>query len=89
MKEEKLEEYVIKEKRILDLEYEFIQDFIKFRKDNHLTQQQMADQAHVIRETIARIENYMTSPQINTLLKILKPLGYTLKIAKVDKKSNK
>lgn len=43
----------------------------------------MADNANVIRETIARIENCITSPQMNTLIKILEPLGYTIKIVKI------
>ena len=47
----------------------------------------MADNANVIRETIARIENQMTSPQINTLIKILEPIGYTVKIVPIDKEN--
>ena len=37
----------------------------------------------VVREMIATIENRKKHPQINTLLKILKPFGYTLKIEKI------
>ena len=44
----------------------------------------MAEGANVIRETIARIENQITSPQVNTLIKILEPLGYTIKIEKIN-----
>ena len=65
------------------LEKEFIESFIKLRKNRRLTQQEMADNGHVIRETIARIENSITSPQINTLIKILEPLGYTIKLTKI------
>ena len=36
-----------------------------------------------VRETIAKIETQVMSPQINTLIKILEPLGYTIKIAKI------
>jgi len=56
------------------------------RKEKGLSQQQMADNAHVIRETISRIETLMTSPQVNTLIKILEPVGYTIKIVKIDDK---
>lgn len=84
----KVNEFIEKEKTLMDLEYEFVKQFIKLRKDNKMTQQQMADGAHVIRETIARIENQMTSPQINTLIKILEPIGYTIKIVKVDKNND-
>lgn len=75
-----------KEDKLKELEYDFVQDFIKLRKDNHLTQEAMANQSGVIRLTITRIENLITSPQINTLIKILEPLGYTVKIEPIDKK---
>ena len=75
-----------KEDKLKEIEYEFVQDFIKLRKDNHLTQEAMANQSGVIRLTITRIENLITSPQVNTLMKILEPIGYTVKIVPIDKK---
>ena len=72
------------EKRLMDLEYNFICDFIKLRSELGLTQQQMADEAGVVREMIAVIETQRKHPQINTLLKILEPFGYTLSITKID-----
>ncbi len=77
--------YIEREKKLLELEYAIIQKMIATRKELHLTQQQLAEEAHVIRTTIARIENLMTSPQLNTLLKILEPMGYTIKIEKIEK----
>ena len=71
-----------KEDKLKELEYDFVQDFIKLRKDNHLTQEAMANQSGVIRLTITRIENLITSPQV----KILEPIGYTVKIVPIDKK---
>lgn len=68
---------------LIDLEYDLICDFIKLRKELGITQQQMADESGVVREMIAVIENQKKHPQINTLLKILKPFGYTLKIEKI------
>lgn len=81
----KVEEYINKEKLISEMEYELITDFIKLRKDAKLSQQDIANQSKVIRTTIARIENGMNSPQIKTMLQILEPLGYTLKIEKIKK----
>ena len=72
------------EKMIMDLEYKLICDFIKLRKDKGLTQQNVADEAGVVREMIAVIENRTKHPQINTLIKILQPFGYTLSITKID-----
>lgn len=70
-------------KRIIELEYNLICDFIKLRKELGLTQQKMADTSGVVREMIAVIENRKKHLQINTLIKILEPFGYTLSITKI------
>lgn len=75
-----------REEKLQQLECELVQNFIKLRKDNHLTQEALANQSGVIRLTITRIENLVTSPQINTLIKILEPLGYTVRIEPINKK---
>lgn len=69
-----------------DLEWQFISDFIQIRKNHNLSQQKMAEQAGLIREQIAKIENRLVHPQINTLIKSLEPLGYTIKIVPIDEK---
>ena len=74
-----------KEKILMDLEYEFICDFIKLRKDLGLTQSGLADMSGVIREKIAKIENRLNSPQLNSLIKVLEPIGYTVKIVPLTK----
>lgn len=79
---------VIDEKRIMDLEYDLICDFIRLRNDLGISQQKMADEAGVIREMIAVIENRKKHPQINTLIKILEPFGYTLSITKIKETEN-
>lgn len=72
---------------VMNLEYDLICDFIKLRKELCLTQKQMAEEANTVREMVAVIENRVKHPQINTLIKILKPFGYTLSITKIkDKK---
>lgn len=63
----------------------FIKDFIQFRKENNLTQELFSKYSNVSRTKIARIEAGLTSPSIVSLLKILGPLGYTIKIEKVKK----
>ena len=76
------------DENLLKLEEEFINDFIKLRKDKHLTQEELARRADVSRLTITRIENLVTSPQLDTLIKILEPIGYTVKIVPIKKKKN-
>ena len=76
-----------KEKKLMDLEYNLICDFIKLRHELGITQKEMADEAGVVREMIAVIENQTKHPQINTLIKILEPFGYTIGIKKIDKEN--
>jgi len=71
------------EKRMLDLEYNLICDFIKLRNELGLTQKEMGEASNTIREIIAVIETRKKHPQINTLIKILEPFGYTLSITKI------
>ena len=63
----------------------FIKEFIRFRKENNLTQELFSKYSKVSRTKIARIENGSSSPTIKSLLEILGPLGYTVKIVKVKK----
>ena len=76
------------EKRVMELEYKLICDFIKLRGELGLSQQKMADEAGVVREMIAVIENRKKHPQINTLIKMLEPFGYTLSIVKIQEEEN-
>ena len=86
---ENFENYDERTRKLDSLEQEFIDSVVKLRKDKRLTQQEIANNAGVIRETIARIENRITSPQVNTLIKILEPLGYTIKLTRISKKKDK
>ena len=77
------------EKLILELEYKLICEFIKLRNELGISQQQMANESGVVREMITVIENRKKHPQINTLIKILEPFGYTLSISKIkEEKEN-
>ena len=69
-----------------ELEDEFINDFIMFRKENNLTQELLALYSKVSRTNIARIESGMHSPTIKNIINILGPLGYTIKIEKIKNK---
>ena len=73
------------DKDILDLNADFLFDFIKLRHDLGLTQAEMAEKSGVLRDKITKIEIGLYSPNLISLLKILGPLGYTLKIEKRDK----
>ncbi len=84
LKKELLEQ----DKETIDLEYNLICDFIKLRHELGLTQQQMADEAGVVRELISILETRKKTPQITTLIKLLKPFGYTIGIKKINEVDN-
>ncbi len=77
---EKAKKFINKEKFLLDMEYELITSFIKTRKDMKITQQELADKAGMIRESIARIEKQYVSPQLDTFLKMINALDCKLVI---------
>ena len=81
--------YIEVDKTPEELYKEFIKDFVSFRKENNLTQELLSLYSNVGRVKIARIESNMHSPTVKAMMDILGPLGYTLKIEKVEKKNKK
>ena len=70
------------------LNEQFIQEFVRFRKENNLTQELLSKFSGVSRTKIARLEVGLHSPSILSLLEILGPIGYTIKIEKVRRKKS-
>ena len=64
----------------------FIKEFARVRRENNLTQTLLSKYSKVPREKIARIELGMHSPSVKSVLDILGPIGYTIKIEKVKDK---
>ena len=77
--------YIKTDKSVLELKKDFINNFISFRRENNLTQEMLAEYSKVSRVKISRIESGMHSPSINSLIEILGPIGYTIKIEKITK----
>lgn len=73
------------EKNRISFEVELIGKLVDAREAKGLTQQELAEQAGIKQSALARLESMKATPQIDTLFKILKPLGYTLAIVP-DKK---
>ncbi len=70
----------------IELEKDLIRTMIAIREEKGLTQSQLAEICNVKQPVIARMESSVHSPQIDSLLKILTPLGYTLQIVPMGKK---
>lgn len=67
------------------LEKDLIRAMVAIREEKGLTQSQLAQMCNVKQPVIARMESAVHSPQIDSLLKILTPLGYTLQIVPIGK----
>lgn len=81
--------YIEVKKTPEELEKEFIREFVNFRKENNLTQELLSIYSNVNRVKIARIESGMHSTSIKNLLEILGPIGYTIKIQKINDEKKK
>ena len=73
------------EKEEMKLEMELIEATIEARKKANLTQRDLSEKSGIIQPSIAKIERMKHLPQTTTLLKLLRPLGYTLKVVPLEK----
>ncbi len=64
----------------IDLKVELLGKILEIRKEKGLTQAEFAKLCNIKQEYLVRLEKSKTAPQIDTLLKILIPLGYKLDI---------
>jgi len=68
------------EKDEIQLKIELVGKLIEAREQKGISQKRLAEMSGLKQPAIARLERMQTTPQIDTLFKILKPLGYTLAI---------
>ena len=68
----------------IQLEEDMIEATIAARKQNKLTQRELSQKSGVKQPVIARIEKYVNSPQTSTLIKLLYPMGYTIRVVPLD-----
>ena len=73
------------EEMAIKLEMDIIKATIEARKKNNLTQRELSRISGIKQPVIARIEKQTNSPQIYTLLKLLYPMGYTLRVVPLEK----
>ncbi len=72
------------EEEEIRLEMDIIKATIEARKKNNLTQRQLSEKSGVSQPVIARIEKNINSPQASTLIKLLYPMGYTLRVVPLE-----
>ncbi len=74
------------EREKIYFEVALIGKMIEAREQRGLSQRELAKLCGVKQPAIARLESLKTTPQIDTLFKILAPLGYTLAIVPIADK---
>ena len=78
--EARKELYTPEEIMASDLRVALIVELIKARNEKGISQKELEKLSGVSQPVIARMEKGTTNPQIDTVIKVLVPLGYTLKI---------
>ena len=73
------------EKALIDLKTEIFGALLEARENQGLTQAQLAKKAKMTQPEIARLENPDANPKIETLLRATVPLGYRLKLERIEK----
>lgn len=67
-----------------DLRVQLIDELIGARNEQGISQKKLEELSGVKQPIIARMETGKTSPQVSTLIKILKPLGKTLAVVQIE-----
>lgn len=73
---------------VIELEKELIRTLVSVREEKGITQKQLAEMSGLKQPMIARLEKATHSPQVDSLLKVLVPLGYTLQIVPLGSVKN-
>ena len=67
-----------------DLRVSIIGELIKARQEKGISQKKLEELSGVKQPVIARMEKGTTSPQLDTILKVLAPLGKTLAVVPLE-----
>lgn len=59
-----------------------ISEMVKQRNEMGISQRELAQMCGIPQSSVARIESFQTTPNLSTLLKLLRPLGLKLKLSK-------
>lgn len=74
------------EENIIELEKQLIKTMVSIREEQGISQADLAAKCNVKQPVIARMEKASHSPRVDSLLKVLAPLGYKLQIVPMDKR---
>jgi hypothetical protein len=78
----------VAERNRIEFEADLIGKLIETREEKGLSQRGLAELIGMKQPQIARLESMKSSPQLDTLFKVLTPLGYTLSITPMNPEPN-
>ena len=61
-----------------DLEYEFIKSIVTYRKQQNITQEQIAKKSGLTQQMVSKIEKFCSSPSICTFIRYLNAMDLKL-----------
>lgn len=74
------------EEEEIRLEMEIIEATIEARKKKKMSQEELSKRSGLKQSAIARVEAGKHSPSTSTLIRMLYPMGYTLKVVPINSK---
>ena len=78
----------VAERNRIEFEADLIGKLIETREEKGLSQRGLAELIGMKQPQIARLESMKSTPQLDTLFKVLTPLGYTLSITPMNPEPN-
>lgn len=73
----------------IQLEIDIMETYIEARKKSKLSQRELSKKTGIKQPAIARMESNLHSPRVSTLIKLLYPMGYTLRVVPLKKNKDK
>ena len=58
-----------------------VSSVIQKRRELGISQRALAEECHISQSSVARIESFKTTPKLDTLMKLMRPLGLKLQVA--------
>ena len=62
---------------------EIVSSAIKKRTEMGISQRELAAECNIPQSSVARIESFKTTPKLDTLMKLMRPLGLKLQVAPI------
>lgn len=84
MEKEMVKDYVNNEEFLLEKEDHIISELVRIRGVQSMSQKRLSEMVEMSQPSLARLESKRISPGIDTMLKLLAPLGYTLEVVPIS-----